>query len=168
MTTGWGSAFGRAAPLAMIGSALVLLGASVSPVHATLRGERDVDRAIEALYDEDDDEVRARAARWLGSYGPDEVVLEALLDAASDEDESIVMTALAEAIARRARASEAEELLELEHRMRAPVRATFAVLLAQLGAEESDAWLVERLSSPAGTELRPALEQVAEIARARR
>ncbi|MBX7196350.1 MAG: hypothetical protein K1X94_30130, partial [Sandaracinaceae bacterium] len=145
-------------------------GPEVTPEHALadLRGPRDVARALEQLENDDDDDARVRAADWLAAHGPDEVVVPALLHALEEEQELGVTVPIALAVAQRARPSDAQGLLELEPTLRSPARAALVVTLAQLGTEESDAWLVRRLASPPGSELRPALEQVAEIARSRR
>lgn len=148
---------------------LAIVTDSTAPsAHTDLHGARDVERAFDALLDEDDDARRARAATWLATHGPDELTMEMLLDALHEEEVASVASAIVQAIARRARPSDAAELLELDHHSRPSIRAMLALTLAQLGAEESDAWLVERLSSPTGTELRAPLQQVAEIARQRR
>jgi hypothetical protein len=158
----------RARAATALVAGLALAAPCVAPhAHADLRGPRDVARAIEAL-DDERDERREVGARWLGAHGPDELVARALLVALETEEELAPMVPIALALARRARPEDAPRLLALEPRLRSAGRVAIVVTLAQLGTEESDAWLVSRLASPAGVELRPAIEQAAEIARQRR
>lgn len=153
---------------AFVACALALGGPLPAPAaRADLRGPRDVARAIEAL-DDAQDERREIGARWLGAHGPDATVARALLVALEAEEEVSPTVPIAIALARRARPEDAQRLLALEPTLRSAGRVAIVVALAQLGTEESDAWLVSRLASPAGVELRPAIEQAAEIARQRR
>ena len=150
--------------------ALGLLGGGLAgsgSACADLRGGRDLDRAIEALGSAGSPR-RIEAARWLGAHGPVERVMPVLLESLARESDIDVQVPLALAVARRARAADALRVLALEQTLRSPGRAPLVVALAQLGTDETDAWLVSRLASPGGVELRPAFEQAAEIARQRR
>lgn len=159
----------RLRALAVVLAAVALgMPHAAGPARADLVGPRDVTRALAALEDEDDEERRARAARWLASHGDDEAVVPALIGALADEERLGTLVAISLAVARRARAEDAPRLLELEPTLRAAARAPVVVALAQLGTDETDAWLVTRLATHASSDLRPAVEQAAEIARQRR
>ncbi len=155
--------------LGLVATSLAGLDAvAVAPrAEADLRGPHDVTRALAALGSEDP-ERRARAAEWLALHGPDELVAPPLVEALEREQGPATLVPIALAVARRARVEEAPRLLELEARLRSPARAVVMVTLAQLATPETDAWLLGRLAEGTSAELRPALEQLAEVARARR
>ncbi len=132
-------------------------------------GPRDVERARAVLVaGEASSEARLRAARWLGAYGTDERAVPALLTALELERDVGVASAIAEALARRARAEDAEALLRLLPSVPAAARGWVRVALARLGAEDSDAWLVAWLASPVGPESSDATALAEAIARSRR